>query len=98
MEEGTEQVVVGTKLVEETRQSLNRIAAASTQIGELVETIAKATVEQSEVSEAVSQTMNEVAQIAGKNTSSATNVSASFQELLAVARSLQESVGKFKVS
>jgi methyl-accepting chemotaxis protein PixJ len=98
MEEGTEQVVVGTKLVEETRQSLNRIAAASEQIGQLVETIAQATEEQTEVSEGVSQSMNDIATIAGKNSASATGVSDSFRELLAVAQALQETVGKFKVS
>jgi methyl-accepting chemotaxis protein PixJ len=98
MEQGTEQVVMGTKLVEETRQSLNRIASASTQIGYLVEAIAKAAEEQTEVSEEVSQTMNGVAEIAGQTSSSATDVSASFQDLLAVARSLQESVGRFKVN
>jgi methyl-accepting chemotaxis protein PixJ len=98
MEEGTEQVVMGTKLVEETRQSLNRIASASQQIGQLVQAIANATEEQTEVSEEVSQTMNDVAAIAGQTSSSATGVSASFQELLAVAQSLQESVGKFKVN
>jgi methyl-accepting chemotaxis protein PixJ len=98
MEEGTEQVVMGTKLVEETRTSLNRIASASQQIGQLVQAIANATEEQTEVSEEVSQTMNDVAAIAGQTSSSATGVSASFQELLAVAQSLQESVGKFKVN
>jgi methyl-accepting chemotaxis protein PixJ len=98
MEQGTEQVVMGTKLVEETRQSLNRIAAASEQIGRLVEAIAKATEEQTEVSEVVSQAMTGIAAIANETSSSATDVSASFKELLAVAQALQESVGKFKVS
>jgi methyl-accepting chemotaxis protein PixJ len=98
MEEGTEQVVLGTKLVEETRTSLNRIASASQQIGQLVQAIASATEEQTKVSEEVSQTMNDVAAIAGQTSFSATDVSASFQELLAVAQSLQESVGQFKVN
>jgi methyl-accepting chemotaxis protein len=47
MEAGTEQVVMGTKLVDETRQSLNKIATASSQINKLVEEIAQATVVQS---------------------------------------------------
>ncbi len=44
MEEGTEQVVMGTQLVEETRQSLNKITAASAEITHLVEAIAQATI------------------------------------------------------
>jgi methyl-accepting chemotaxis protein PixJ len=98
MESGTEQVVTGTKLVEETRASLNRIASASVQISQLVDAIAQATEEQSEVSDIVSQTMNDIAKIAGKTSTSATDVSSSFQDLLAVANALQDSVGKFKIS
>ena len=53
MEQGNEQVVEGSKLVEETRQSLNQITAATSQINELVEAIAEAAFEQSENSEDV---------------------------------------------
>jgi methyl-accepting chemotaxis protein PixJ len=98
MEAGTEQVVMGTKLVDETRASLNKIAAASIQINELVEDIAKATVVQSKASEAVTETMTDVAAIAQKTSSEASHVSESFKQLLAVAQSLQEDVGQFRVS
>ena len=97
METGTKQVATGTKLVEETRQSLNQIAAASSQIDRLVKAIAQAAVEQSEASQSVTQTMGDVAAIADKTSTSAMSVSASFQELLTVAQELQESVGQFKV-
>ncbi|MBV9386882.1 MAG: GAF domain-containing protein [Chroococcidiopsidaceae cyanobacterium CP_BM_ER_R8_30] len=97
MEAGTEQVVTGTKLVDETRNSLNKITAASTQIGALVEAIAQAAVVQSQSSETVTQTITGVAAIANKNSTEATIVSASFEELLAVAQQLQASVGQFKV-
>jgi twitching motility protein PilJ/methyl-accepting chemotaxis protein PixJ len=98
MEAGTEQVVMGTKLVDETRQSLNKIATASSQINKLVEEIAQATVVQSQASEAVTETMTDVAVIAQKTSSGASQVSESFKELLAVAQSLQEDVGQFRVS
>jgi methyl-accepting chemotaxis protein len=98
MEAGTEQVVMGTKLVDETRQSLNKIATASTQINKLVEEIAQATLVQSQASEAVTETMTDVAAIAQKTSSGASLVSESFKELLAVAQSLQEDVGQFRVS
>ncbi len=53
MEAGTEQVVTGTKLVDETRKSLNQITAASMQITELVEAITRSAIEQSQTSQTV---------------------------------------------
>jgi methyl-accepting chemotaxis protein PixJ len=97
MQAGTQQALTGTKLVEETRQSLNQIVAASTQIDRLVEAIAQATVEQSQASTTVTQTMVEVAGIAQQTSQSATQVSTSFRQLLAVAQELQEGVGQFKL-
>jgi twitching motility protein PilJ len=98
MEAGTEQVVVGTQLVDETRQSLNKITATSAQINSLVEAIAQATVVQSQASESVTQTMTTVAAIADKTSTEATNVSSSFEELRMLAQALQQDVGQFKVS
>lgn len=98
MEAGTEQVVMGTKLVDETRSSLNQITSASAQINELVEAIARAATEQSQTSESVTQTMVQVAAISDKTSNEATQVSDSFKQLLVVAQSLEESVSKFKVS
>ncbi|HHP7231609.1 MAG TPA: methyl-accepting chemotaxis protein [Xenococcaceae cyanobacterium] len=98
MESGTEQVVIGTKLVDETRLSLNQIAEVSNQIDRLVNAIAQATVEQSQDSEIVTQTMTEVAAISEKTATEATQVSDSFKELLNVAQQLEASVAKFKVS
>jgi len=46
----------------------------------------------------VTQTMASVAAIADKNSTEASNVSATFKDLLAVAQSLQETVKQFKVS
>ncbi len=97
MEAGTEQVVAGTRLVDETRRSLNQITAASAQISELVEAITAAAIEQSQTSQSVTQTMAQVAAIADRNSTEASNVSATFKDLLAVAQSLQETVKQFKV-
>ena len=98
MEAGTEQVVAGTKLIDKTRFSLVQIADVSQEINQIVEEIAVATVEQSQDSKAVSQTMVEVAAISNKTAAEAGEVSASFQDLLTVAQQLQNSVAKFKVS
>ncbi len=98
MEAGTEQVVTGTKLVEETRASLNQITAASAQINQLVTAIAAAATEQSLTSEEVTETMTDVASISNNTSMAASDVTDSFKELLKVAQKLQDSVGKFKVN
>ena len=97
-EAGTEQVVTGTRLVDETRQSLNKITAVSSEISQLVAAIASAAVAQSKASESVTITMTDVATIAEATSNEASNVSASFTQLLAVAQDLQSSVGQFKVN
>ncbi|NMF84765.1 methyl-accepting chemotaxis protein [Nodosilinea sp. P-1105] len=98
MESGTEQVVTGTQLVDETRQSLNQITSVSRQISELVAAISNATVVQSQASEIVTATMNDVASTATENSTAANQVSDSFAQLRAVAQALQAEVGRFKVS
>jgi len=98
MEAGTEQVVTGTKLVDETRQSLNKITAVSREISELVESIAQATVVQSQASTTVTETMTNVTAIANQNSVAANEVSNSFEQLRSVAQALQAEVGQFKVS
>ena len=98
MEAGTEQVVMGTKLVDETRQSLNKITTVSNQINKLVEEIAMATIIQAQASEAVTQTMSNVAAITTQTSKEAGLVSSSFEQLRKVAQLLQDEVGQFKVS
>ena len=98
MESGTEQVVLGTKLVDETRQSLNQITVASAKITNLVETISQATVAQSATSNMVTQTMTNVAALANKTSAEANQVSSSFKQLREMAQTLQAGVSEFKVS
>jgi len=94
----TQQVVMGTSLVDEARQSLNKITVASSEISELVEAIAQATVVQTATSEAVSNKMTNVAAIANKTLAETNQVSSSFEELRKVAQALQDDVGQFKVN
>ena len=98
MESGTEQVVIGTKLVDETRQSLNQITVASAKITDLVETISQATAAQSATSDMVTQTMTDVAALATKTSTEANQVSSSFKQLREMAQTLQAGVSEFKVS
>jgi methyl-accepting chemotaxis protein PixJ len=98
MEAGTEQVVTGTKLVEETRENLNRITAVSAEISQLVAAISASALEQSQTSEQVTQTMADIAAISNKTAMASTQVSESFDKLLRLARTLLKELGKFKVS
>lgn len=98
MESGTEQVVMGTRLVDETKDSLNKISIASDRISNLVEAIAKSAAQQSQTSAVVSQTVSDVAAISNKTLKEATQVSAAFKELLSVAQELKTSAGQFKVN
>ena len=96
MEAGTEQVVTGTKLIDVTRQSLNKITAVCSEISQKVTTISQATISQSQTSDIVTQSMQNVALIANQNSAQANQVSLSFEQLRQVAQLLQESVGQFK--
>jgi methyl-accepting chemotaxis protein len=98
MESGTEQVMIGTQLVDETRQNLTKISTASSQINQLVTAIAKATAVQSQASDVVSQTMKNVATMSDKTSTEVRQVSSSFEQLQKVAQALQESIDQFKVS
>jgi methyl-accepting chemotaxis protein PixJ len=98
MDTGIQQVVSGTSLVNETRQSLNAIVAATTQISELVQGIAQTTLDQTQQSQTVIQSMTDVAAIANQTAADSVQISDSFQELLATAEQLQSSVGQFKVN
>ncbi len=97
MDEGTEQVIAGTEVLDETRLSLSEIKYTSARINALVVEIAKATAIQSHDSQAVAQTMIEVAAIAKKTSQETSSVSASFKDLLEVAQELQKDVNQFKV-
>ena len=97
MEAGIEQVAIGTRLVDETRMSLDRVSATSSKIGALVEAIAQAALLQAENSGRVTQSIDRVANIANKNSIRADDVQASFQDLLKLARELQVNIDRFKI-
>lgn len=98
METGSQQVLRGTELVAETRQSLNQITVATQQINQLVSAIFQAAKEQSLTSESMNTVMTEVSSIAENTSVSATYLADSFQEVLTIAQQLQSNVEQFKVN
>ncbi|MDX2254182.1 MAG: methyl-accepting chemotaxis protein [Pseudanabaenaceae cyanobacterium bins.39] len=97
MEVGTQQVIDGTKRAEQARQSLSDIIQVSHRIETLVLSITEDTVKQTETSRTVSQVMQSVELTAQETSQESQRVSASLQNLVGVARSLQESVERFRV-
>ena len=96
MNTGTKQVEIGSKLVQQTRQSLTEVTAASHEISQLVREIAQAAIAQAKTSGIVSETIADVAIIAEANSRSATTVSTSIHKLYQTAEKLQLGIGQFK--
>ncbi|MBD2346374.1 methyl-accepting chemotaxis protein [Anabaena subtropica] len=97
MEEGTQQVIKGTKLAEEAKRSLENIIQVANRIDSLVRSITSDTVEQTETSRAVAQVMQSVELTAQETSQEAQRVSGALQNLVGVSRDLISSVERFRV-
>ena len=97
MELGTTQVVEGTKLVAQTKQSLEQIVGVSRQIDGLLQSISQATISQAQTSQSVTSLMGEISQLSGRTSDTSRQVSSSLRETVAIAQQLQTSVETFKV-
>jgi twitching motility protein PilJ len=97
MEEGTQQVIQGTRLAEQAKRSLDDIIQVSNRIDSLIRSITLDTVEQTETSRSVAQVMQSVELTAQETSQEAQKVSASLQNLVGVARGLLSSVERFRV-
>lgn len=97
MEEGTQQVIQGTKLAEEAKRSLDNIIQVANRIDILVRSITTDTVEQTETSRAVAQVMQSVELTAQETSQEAQRVSGALQHLVGVSRDLIASVERFRV-
>jgi len=97
MEAGTDQVVEGTKLVEEAREKLSQIDRVSQQISLLIRDIATAAEQQLNTSQTAQKTVEGVFTIATDTAEKSEKVAESFRELLKLAQSLQEATAQFKV-
>jgi methyl-accepting chemotaxis protein PixJ len=97
MEVGIAQVVQGTQMVNETRETLGEIVIATSEIGALVQFITQAANNQNKESQNLSVVMNDMAENVMNTADSATQLSASFKELLTTSENLQTSVSRFKV-
>ncbi|ANV84141.1 chemotaxis protein [Picosynechococcus sp. PCC 7003] len=97
MEEGTQQVIDGTKRAEQAKQSLEDIIQVSNRIDALVRSITADTVEQRENSRAVAQVMQSVELTAQETSRESQRVAGSLQKLVGIARDLLSSVERFRI-
>ncbi|MDX2270438.1 MAG: MHYT domain-containing protein [Cyanobacteriota bacterium] len=97
METGTEQVVEGTRLVEATRLSLEKIANASSEVNELVKKIAAVADRQAQESSLMTKTMADITVVSNRTSAEASKVLQAIKDLQTVAQTLLQSVERFKV-
>lgn len=97
MELGTTQVVEGTRIVEEAKQSLTQILEVSRQIDSLVQSISDTTTSQAQTSQIVSSLMKDIAIVSQRTSTSSLEVSDSLQQTMEISQQLQATVGTFKV-
>ncbi|MGL5032725.1 MAG: methyl-accepting chemotaxis protein, partial [Microcystaceae cyanobacterium] len=95
MEESTSEVVTGTQLIQNTKDTLQNLAQISQEIDGLLATISMNTENQRLTSEAVTKTMKNIAEVAKSTSDSSLNVSESLQELAQSAISLEDSASRF---
>ncbi|BAT53999.1 methyl-accepting chemotaxis protein [Nostoc sp. NIES-3756] len=98
MEVGTTQVVEGTIIVEEAKQSLSQILDVSRQIDSLIQSISTATVSQVETSQTVSRLMQDISSVSKRSSDSSRLVAQSLKQTVEISHQLQKAVGTFKVS
>ena len=98
MQVGMKRVLLGTKLVKDTRQTLTDLVEVSRSLRELVEQIATAATAQAQTSGQLSGTMQEVAAIARSTSEQSLTVADSFTQLLDVADELQKGVAQFTIN
>ena len=98
MESGTAQVVETTRLVENTKQSLNLVLAKSQEVNQLMSSISQSTVSQADTSQSVIVLMQKIAQLSANTSKSSARVAESIVETARVAAKLESTVGQFKVA
>lgn len=97
MEVGTTQVVEGTRMVQDTKQSLGQIVSVSQQISDLVQTISGSTASQTAKAQMLSKLVQNVAKVSENTSDSSRQVAESLQETVEIAKQLQTSVSTFKI-
>ncbi|MDX1976869.1 MAG: methyl-accepting chemotaxis protein [Pseudanabaenaceae cyanobacterium bins.68] len=97
METGTVEVVTGTRLVGEAKDTLLGLGEVSRSIDQYLQVISQSTVSQAEASQQVNQIMQSVDAIAKKTTDETITMTDRLQTLIMVVNDLQTSVDQFRL-
>jgi methyl-accepting chemotaxis protein PixJ len=97
MESGISQVIEGTRLVENTKESWLQIMNVCHQIDDLVQSISTATTSQVQLSQRVSLVMQSAVKASEMTSDSSENIAKSLQKTVHISEQLQESVETFTV-
>ncbi|AFY70398.1 methyl-accepting chemotaxis sensory transducer [Thalassoporum mexicanum PCC 7367] len=97
MEASTTEVVAGTKLVNETKETLKGLAEISRNIDAYLQSISDSTVSQTLASEQVNKVLENVNEIAKSTEQETKSVTTSLQDLVGVLENLQVSVDQFRL-
>jgi twitching motility protein PilJ len=97
MEEGTREVVEGSKLANQAGQALARIEDVSTQLDELIKSISTAAKQQARASEGVAQSMTHISEVTQQTAAGTKQAAVSVNQLADMADSLRGSVERFRL-
>ncbi|MGF1521768.1 MAG: GAF domain-containing protein [Leptolyngbyaceae cyanobacterium] len=98
MEQSTAEMAVGARFVEDAKYNLERILEVSQQIDHMVQSVFEATTSQVEVSDTLTQLMQDVAQVSERTAESAYRIADAQQQAVEVTHALEASVGRFKTN
>lgn len=98
MEESTSEVVTGTQLVQNTKETLQNLAQISREIDSLLAAISTNTDEQRETSQQVTEAMAQVALVAKTTSDRSQVVSDSLQDLVQKVVELENTASQFKIA
>ena len=98
METGTSQVVDSTRLVEETKVSLQDMLTKSQEIDGLMKSISQATISQAKTSQEVTEIMEGVTEKSEQRSQSSIRVAEAIEITAKIVRELQNSVAQFRVN
>ncbi|MGF1521547.1 MAG: methyl-accepting chemotaxis protein [Leptolyngbyaceae cyanobacterium] len=96
MGRSTEEVVIGTRLVQDAKYDLSRILEVSQQIDRLLQSISETTTSHASTSETVTQLMQDIIQLAECTSESSGQISESLHQTLDAVQTLQVAVRPFK--
>lgn len=96
MESGTQEVVEGTKLASEAKTHLNAIIEVSREMNALVQNITRAAAKQTISAEEISNSMQQVNEIANTTAQKGSDVKASLDDLSGSVGKLKKSVANFR--